>query len=81
VIARCRAHCGRCLRALWWWLRQVSGDAAYDNYLARRRSGASPGPAGDHGHGRGCRAERPLSQKEFYLDALRRRYTGIRRCC
>jgi hypothetical protein len=29
-------------RAAWWWLRQVMGDAAYENYLqsAARRRGA-----------------------------------------
>ena len=59
------------LKCLWWWVRQVSGDAAYENYLqwARRvapRSGAC-GPA--------------LSREEHYLDALRRRYSGVSRCC
>jgi uncharacterized short protein YbdD (DUF466 family) len=57
---------------LWWWLRQVSGDAAYENYLRRAagpRGAAQPGNA-------------PLlSPEEFYLDTLRRRYTGITRCC
>ncbi len=23
------------LRTAWWWLREVSGDAAYENYLRR----------------------------------------------
>jgi len=23
------------VRIAWWWLRQVSGDAAYENYLQR----------------------------------------------
>lgn len=50
----------------WWWLRQFSGDAAYDNYL---RSVAH--------QGRGCL----LSVEEFYLEQLHRRYAGISRCC
>lgn len=60
------------LQSLWWWIRQVSGDAAYENYLRshhKRRKGCS--------HGRG----EPLSREEFFLDALRRKYTGVSRCC
>jgi uncharacterized short protein YbdD (DUF466 family) len=51
----------------WWrWLREVTGDAAYDRYLAAR----------------GCAAARPLlTRGEFYLDRLRRRYSTINRCC
>jgi hypothetical protein len=70
----------RLLRGLWQWLREVSGDAAYETYL---RSAA----------GRGCcdtarREERAgetpaplMSREEFYLDSLRRRYSGVSRCC
>lgn len=28
-------NAGHALALLWWWLRQVSGDAAYENYLRR----------------------------------------------
>jgi uncharacterized short protein YbdD (DUF466 family) len=56
-------------RALWSWLRQVSGDAAYENYFRRARP--------RYGESR----VRVLSREEFYLDALRRRYTGVSRCC
>jgi uncharacterized short protein YbdD (DUF466 family) len=52
------------LRLGWMWLRQVTGDAAYENYV-RHAAGAG----------------RPLSRAEFYLDSLRRRYTGVSRCC
>ena len=57
---------------LWWFLRQISGDAAYDNYLqAVRRQDSS-----------GHKDERePLSTREFYADSLRRRYSKISRCC
>lgn len=54
------------LKWLWWWLRQVSGDAAYENYVAwaaRRKPG------------------RACSREEFYLESLRRRYSGVSRCC
>ena len=59
-------------RGAWQWLRQVSGDAAYENYLraAARRSAAA-----------GSSSTRPLSRREFYLDSLRRRYSTVSRCC
>lgn len=61
-------------RGCWWWLRQVSGDAAYEDYLERRAI-RRPNLAGP-------RADGPLlSRKEFYLDGLRRRYSGVSRCC
>ncbi len=52
---------------VWNWLRAVTGDAAYDNYVRRSAQGTSDA--------------RPLSQREFYLDTLRRRYNTINRCC
>jgi len=60
------------VRKSWAWLRQVSGDAAYENYLrcAKRKPGvaaAVPAPT--------------LSRAEFYLDSLRRRYSTASRCC
>jgi hypothetical protein len=51
------------LRAAWGRLREWSGDAAYETYLAR----AAEGPR--------------LSREDFYLDSLRRRYSGPTRCC
>lgn len=60
------------LRRAWSWLRQVSGDAAYENYLrSRARSQVAGGDC--------CGI--PLTKEEFYLDALRRRYSGASRCC
>ncbi len=61
------------LRGGWSWLRQVSGDAAYENYL---RSNARCAETGAR------RAPAPLlSRAEFYLDTLRRRYSTVSRCC
>jgi hypothetical protein len=61
------------LRGAWSWLRQVSGDAAYENYLLCKSkcvdTGSSQAPAP------------PLSRAEFYLDSLRRRYSSVSRCC
>lgn len=66
-------------RNAWWWLRQVSGDAAYDNYLRGVRAAASAAFSPDASRP-SCR-ERVLSAEEFYLDSLRRRYSGVSRCC
>ncbi len=57
-------------KRLWWWLRQTTGDAAYENYLR----------AANRGRGE-KRASPPLSPSEFYLDSLRRRYSRVSRCC
>ncbi len=69
------------LRKLWWFVRQASGDAAYENYL-RSAGGGPPGrrtSASGSCDDRGAAAVQ--SEEEFYLDALRRRYTGVSRCC
>jgi uncharacterized short protein YbdD (DUF466 family) len=54
---------------LWlrWWVRQVSGDAAYENYLRSAARSACDGKL--------------MTREEFYLDLLRRRYTSVSRCC
>lgn len=70
-IPNLRFDIGRALRGAWWWLRQVTGDAAYENYLRAARTRASRSHAGP----------RILSREEFYLDTLRRCYTGVTRCC
>lgn len=61
------------LSAVWSWLRQVSGDAAHDNYLRFY------GRCGDLGAHRAPAP--PLARAEFYLDSLRRRYSTVSRCC
>jgi uncharacterized short protein YbdD (DUF466 family) len=58
-------------RQVWWALRQIFGDAAYENYLSSvRRNNIC-----------GATVSTPLSRDEFYLDSLRRRYSQISRCC
>lgn len=57
----------------WWYLRQIFGDAAYENYLRslnRAEDQIHPGAPST-----------PLSPSEFYVDSLRRRYSRISRCC
>jgi hypothetical protein len=60
----------RALALAWWWLRQVTGDASYENYLRSmaQRKAATDGVA-------------HVDEKSFYLDQLRRRYSRLNRCC
>jgi uncharacterized short protein YbdD (DUF466 family) len=53
----------------WWWLRQITGDAAYENYLAHRRIASQ-----DH-------STPAMTREQFYADSLRRKYSTINRCC
>lgn len=57
------------LSSVWQWLRQVSGDDAYERYLERQqREGAS----------------NILSRQEFYRRRVERRYNNKdnpARCC
>ena len=56
---------------VWWALRQIFGDAAYENYLQSVRRNVT----------RDEKIAAPLSRDEFYLDSLQRRYSKISRCC
>jgi uncharacterized short protein YbdD (DUF466 family) len=72
--AGARPKLWKVFKSFWWWLRQVSGDAAYENYLQKLGQ--------DHSseictHG----SEGPVSEEKFYLERLRRQHTGINRCC
>jgi hypothetical protein len=73
-------------RNIWRWIRQVSGDAAYENYLRSTRRIADVASV-DARTTQACRcaahatSAQPLSRSEFYLDALRRRYSTVSRCC
>lgn len=57
----------RFLRRFWRGLREWCGDAAYESYLQ------SPGARGG--------SSRTLSQAEFYVEQLNRRYSRPNRCC
>ncbi len=71
---------GAVLGKLWWWTRQVSGDAAYENYLRRvaRRQGHCAGSATRYAP---CAGRAGISRQEFYLESLKRRFSGVSRCC
>jgi uncharacterized short protein YbdD (DUF466 family) len=56
----------RKLHDFWVGVRQWSGDAAYENYLeCAVRGGTNP----------------PLSEAEFYVEQLNRKYSRPNRCC
>jgi uncharacterized short protein YbdD (DUF466 family) len=55
------------LRALWRWLRAVSGDDAYERYV---RHCGQKHPGGT-----------VLSRGAFYAAELQRKWDGINRCC
>ena len=57
----------RFLRRFWRGLREWCGDAAYESYL---RSNTR--------HAGSCQT---LTQSEFYVDQLNRRYSRPNRCC
>jgi uncharacterized short protein YbdD (DUF466 family) len=57
----------RLLKRAWSWLREITGDAAYDNYLRHALRNTGGGQS--------------LSRAEFYQESLRRRYSTISRCC
>ena len=55
------------LRAVWIWLRSVTGDDAYERYVVHACEKHSGQPV--------------MGRREFYLDEQRRRWTGVNRCC
>jgi uncharacterized short protein YbdD (DUF466 family) len=57
----------RFLRRFWRGLREWCGDAAYESYLCSKAR-----------HVGSCRT---LSQAEFYVEQLNRRYSRPNRCC
>ena len=57
------------LRKLWSLVREVTGDDAYERYLAHWRAEHS------------ADGSRPLDRSSFYRDEQRRKWNGIRRCC
>lgn len=57
----------RLLSQGWHFVRHLSGDDAYERYLAHHAS---------------CHAgATPLTRKEYFRDCEKRKWGGIRRCC
>lgn len=58
---------GRLLRHAWRALRQLSGDDAYERYLAHRTASHA--------------GTVPLSRTKFFQRQQQRKWNGIKRCC
>ena len=61
------ARLNKLLRQSWAMVRQLSGDDAYERYLAR--------------HAASHAATAPLSRKEYFQRQQQQKWNGIRRCC
>lgn len=57
------------LKRLWQILRRLSGDDAYERYLAHWHE--------HHAHDGGA----PLSRQAFFKAEQERKWNGVRRCC
>ena len=61
------ARLTRALQRAWQLIRELSGDDAYERYLAHHAT---------------CHADRaPLSPKEYFRRQQQQKWNGIRRCC
>jgi uncharacterized short protein YbdD (DUF466 family) len=61
------ATIGGWLGAGWRYLREVSGDDAYERYLAH------------HAAKHACTT--PLTAKEYFAERQRQKWSGVTRCC
>jgi uncharacterized short protein YbdD (DUF466 family) len=59
----------RAMRSLWRSLRALTGDDAYERYLAHWRK--------HHAHEGG----EPPDRKSFFQAELERKWAGVKRCC
>ena len=57
------------LQRIWALLREVTGDDAYERYLAHWRAAHVADGA------------MPLDRSSFYREEQRRKWDGVRRCC
>jgi uncharacterized short protein YbdD (DUF466 family) len=57
------------LQRVWALVREVTGDDAYERYLAHWRTHHAAGTAP------------PLDRAAFYREEQRRKWDGVRRCC
>ena len=60
---------GLTLQRIWAVLRELTGDDAYERYLAHWRAHHSTG------------ANVPLDRAAFCREEQRRKWEGVRRCC
>jgi uncharacterized short protein YbdD (DUF466 family) len=55
------------LRLAWQFIRTLAGDDAYDRYRAHREACHAGGAC--------------MDRKAFYLEAQRKKWNGVNRCC
>ena len=55
------------VKAVWECVRTVSGDNAYERYLAH--------------HSQFHRGTAPLTRREFFIQYQDRKWSGVSRCC
>ena len=61
------ARLNKLLSRGWRAIRELSGDDAYDRYLAH--------------HGAHHAGTTPMSRKEFFRQQQQNKWSGIKRCC
>lgn len=67
VVTTARSAALRWLAAGWSYIRAVSGDDAYERYLAHHAN-VHPG-------------QEPMSRKAYFTERQRQKWTGVTRCC
>jgi uncharacterized short protein YbdD (DUF466 family) len=67
AIASARSAAIRWLSAGWSYLRAVSGDDAYERYLAHHAAEHPGAP--------------PMTRKAYFVERQQRKWTGVTRCC
>lgn len=67
IITNARSAAIRWLWAGWSYLRAVSGDDAYERYLAHQATEHPEQP--------------PMSRKAYFAECQERKWTGVTRCC
>lgn len=60
---------GASLQRIWALIREVTGDDAYERYLAHWRDRHAADESA------------PLDRAAFYREEQRRKWDGVRRCC
>ncbi len=73
---------GNPFKRFWQFLRQVTGDDAYERYRAYHESsyGDSSHGASAHQHGSPCDAG-PLSRQQFFKLRQDDKWSRVSRCC
>lgn len=67
AVAVVAATVSRWLTAGWRYLREVSGDDAYERYLAH--------------HAARHAGEKPMTAKAYFAERQRQKWSGVTRCC